>query len=73
MKKPIRIWRTIIKVFALGGCGKTGFPAIKLLAQGDLVAEMAFEPMSFFDEVAAVLPDPPPDGKPIGESFERLE
>ena len=30
-----------MKVFALGGCGKVGFPAIKLLAQSDLVTEIA--------------------------------
>ena len=30
-----------MKVFALGGYGKVGFPAIKLLAQSDLVAEIA--------------------------------
>ncbi len=30
-----------MKVFVLGGYGKTGFPAIKLLAQSDLVTEIA--------------------------------
>jgi len=30
-----------MKVFALGGYGKVGFPAIKLLAQSDLVSEIA--------------------------------
>ena len=30
-----------MKVFALGGYGKVGFPAIKLLAQSDLVTEIA--------------------------------
>ena len=30
-----------MKVFALGGYGKVGFPAIKLLAQCDLVTEIA--------------------------------
>ncbi|NQU80568.1 MAG: saccharopine dehydrogenase NADP-binding domain-containing protein [Bacteroidetes bacterium] len=29
-----------MKVFALGGYGKVGFPAIKLLAQSDLVTEI---------------------------------
>lgn len=38
-----------------------------------MTAETAFEPLSFFDEVVAVLPDPPPGGKLIGESFEWLE
>ncbi len=41
--------------------------------RGVMTAETAFEPLSFFDEVAAVLPEPPPEGKLIGESFEWLE
>jgi len=41
--------------------------------RGVMTAETAFEPQSFFDEVVAVLPEPPPDGKLIGESFEWLE
>jgi hypothetical protein len=41
--------------------------------QGVMTAETAFEPLSFFDEVVALLPDPPPDGRLIGESFEWLE
>jgi hypothetical protein len=41
--------------------------------QGVMHAETAFEPMAFFDEVVAVLPDPPPDRRLIGESFEWLE
>ncbi|HUT21076.1 MAG TPA: saccharopine dehydrogenase NADP-binding domain-containing protein [Anaerolineae bacterium] len=41
--------------------------------QGVMTAEVAFEPLSFFDEVASLMPDPPPDGKLIGESFEWLE
>jgi hypothetical protein len=40
--------------------------------RGVMTAETAFEPQSFFDEVAAVLPEPPPDGKLIHESFEWL-
>jgi hypothetical protein len=40
--------------------------------RGVMHAETAFEPQSFFDEVIAVLPDPPPDGRFIGESFEWL-
>jgi hypothetical protein len=31
----------VVKIFALGGYGKVGFPAIKLLAQNDLVTEIA--------------------------------
>jgi hypothetical protein len=41
--------------------------------QGVLTAEKAFEPLSFFDEVVALLPESPPDGKLINESFEWLE
>ena len=41
--------------------------------RGVMTAETAFEPQSFFDEVVAVLPEPPPDGKLIGESFKWLE
>jgi hypothetical protein len=41
--------------------------------RGVMHAETAFEPLSFFDEVAAVLPEPPPDGRLIDESFEWLE
>jgi len=45
----------------------------EIQARGVMTAETAFEPQSFFDEVVAVLPEPPPDGKLIGESFEWLE
>ncbi len=41
--------------------------------RGVMTAETAFEPQSFFDEVVAVLPEPPPDGKLIDESFEWLD
>jgi hypothetical protein len=41
--------------------------------RGVMTAEKAFEPLSFFDEVVALLPEPPPGGKLIGESFEWLE
>ena len=41
--------------------------------RGVMTAETAFEPQSFFDEVVAVLPEPPADGKLIGELFEWLE
>jgi len=41
--------------------------------RGVVAAETTFEPQSFFDEVAAVLPDPPADGRLIDESFEWLE
>lgn len=41
--------------------------------RGVLTAEKAFEPLSFFDEVVAMLPEPPPGGKLIEESFEWLE
>ena len=41
--------------------------------RGVMTAETAFEPLSFFDEVAEVLPELPLDGRLIGESFEWLE
>lgn len=41
--------------------------------RGVMTAEAAFEPLSFFDEVVALLPESPPDGKLIGESFGWLE
>jgi saccharopine dehydrogenase (NAD+, L-lysine-forming) len=41
--------------------------------RGVLTAEKAFDPLSFFDEVVALLPEPPPGGKLIVESFELLE
>ncbi len=41
--------------------------------RGVMTAETAFEPLSFFDEVVALLPELPPNGKLIGESFEWLE
>jgi hypothetical protein len=41
--------------------------------RGIMHAETAFEPQSFLNEVAAMLPEPPPDGRLIGESFEWLE
>jgi hypothetical protein len=40
---------------------------------GVFTAEKVFDPQSFFDEVVAILPDPPPDGKLINESFEWLQ
>ena len=41
--------------------------------RGVMTAETVFEPLSFFDEVVTLLPDPPPDRKLISESFEWLE
>jgi hypothetical protein len=41
--------------------------------RGVMTAEKAFEPQSFFDKVVDLMPEPPPDGKLIGESFEWLE
>ena len=41
--------------------------------RGVMTAETAFEPLPFLNEVASLMPDPPPDGKLIGESFEWLE
>jgi hypothetical protein len=41
--------------------------------RGVMHAETAFDPQSFFNEVVAVLPDPPPDSRLVDESFEWLE
>jgi hypothetical protein len=41
--------------------------------RGVMTAETAFEPLPFLDEVTSLMPNPPPDGKLIGESFEWLE
>jgi hypothetical protein len=41
--------------------------------RGVMAAETAFEPLPFLDEVVSLIPDPPPDGKLIRESFEWLE
>jgi len=40
--------------------------------RGVMTAETTFEPLPFLDEVVSLIPDPPPDGKLIGESFEWL-
>jgi len=40
---------------------------------GVMTAEKVLDPLSFFDQVVALLPDPPPGGKLIDESFEWLE
>jgi len=42
-------------------------------SHGVMTAETAFEPLAFFDEVVAVLPELPSDGKLMNESFEWLE
>ena len=66
----------------VGGYFLTSVPlvaaALKVLrgevrARGVLAAETAFEPLSFFDDVVALLPDAPPDGRLVDESFEWLE
>ena len=41
--------------------------------RGVMTAEKTFEPLPFFDEVASLMPELPPDGKLVGESFEWLE
>jgi hypothetical protein len=38
-----------------------------------LNAEKAFDPLPFFDKIAALVPDSVPDGTLIKESFEWLE
>jgi len=40
--------------------------------QGVMVAEKVFEPLSFFDEIISVMPEPPPEGRLISESFDWL-
>jgi len=41
--------------------------------RGAMTAETAFGPLPFLNEVAALMPDPPADGRLIDESFEWLE
>ena len=40
--------------------------------RGVITAEKAFDPQSFFDETASLIPDLLPDGKLIEEAFEQL-
>jgi hypothetical protein len=40
--------------------------------RGVLPPEACFEPQPFFDGMVSLMPDPPPDGKWFGESFEWL-
>jgi hypothetical protein len=40
--------------------------------RGVMHAETAFEPQSFFDEVVALLPEPPSDGRMVDEAFEWM-
>ena len=53
--------------------------AVRMILRGEIPergvmhAEVAFGPLSFFDEVISVLPESLPNGKLIGESFEWLE
>ena len=72
----------IAPMWNVGGYFLTGaalaVAALKILRgeireRGVMHAETAFDPLPFLDEVAAMLPEPPPDGKLIGESFEWLE
>jgi hypothetical protein len=41
--------------------------------RGVMTAQTAFEPLPLFDEVVALMPDPPPERKLISGSFEWLE
>ena len=41
--------------------------------RGVMIAEKAFEPLPFLDEVASLIPDSLPDGRLIGESFEWMD
>jgi len=53
--------------------------AVRKILRGETVepgiftAEKAFEPQTFFDEVVAILPEFPSDGRLINESFEWLQ
>ena len=69
-------------IWNVGGWFLTSVPlvvaALKILRgeirkRGVMTAETAFEPLPFLDEAASLLPELPPDGKMIGESFEWLE
>ena len=44
----------------------------EIQTRGVLDAETTFDPLPFFDEIAALVPDVVPDGRLIGESFEWL-
>ncbi len=44
----------------------------EILKRGVMHAETAFDPQSFFDETASLIPDLLPDGKLIEEAFEQL-
>lgn len=66
----------------VGGYLLTSVPlvvaALKILRgeireRGVMTAETTFEPLAFFDEVAALLPEPLPSGRLVDESFEWLE
>jgi hypothetical protein len=52
--------------------------AVRMILRGEMqkrgviIAEKAFEPLSFLEEVAALIPDFLPDGKIIDKSFEWL-
>jgi hypothetical protein len=74
-------WFTLA-TWNVGGYWLTSGPlvvaALKILRgeirdRGVMTAEKTFEPLPFFDELVALLPEPPPDGRLIGESFEWLE
>jgi hypothetical protein len=41
--------------------------------RGIMTAEKTFAPLPYFNEVAALMLDPPPDGKLIGNSFGWLD
>jgi hypothetical protein len=69
-------------VWDVGGYFLTSVPLVvatlqilrgEIRERGVMTAEKAFDPLPFFDQVVALLPDPPPDGKLIDESFEWLD
>jgi hypothetical protein len=45
----------------------------EILARGVMTAENTFEPLTFLNEIAALLRDSQPDGRVIDECFEWLE
>jgi hypothetical protein len=67
-KRNARLWNSAPLAVAVLGVLRS-----EVQERGVLHAETAFETLSFFDEVAAMLPEAPPGGRLIGESFEWLE
>ena len=45
----------------------------EIQVRGVMTAETTFELLSFFEDIVALLPDPPTDGKLIDGAFEWLK